>query len=476
MAISGAAASPNSGYHTSTAVAFFLTVLNARLGWWLGNPALQQQYKRSSPTFGLSYLLVELFGLANTRRRYVNLSDGGHFDNLGVYELVRRRCNYIIACDGEQDPDMTFGGLAGVIRKCRTDFGAEIEINVDQLRLNAERLSPAHCVVGTITYDNGHQGCFVYLKSSLTGNEEPDVLEYRSRSKLFPHQSTGDQWFDESQFESYRKLGLHVAESAFGGLDTLSRRPQGRYDQRKSAFFDDVRLRHHPRSRLIGEYFTRHTEKLTDLLKAFVDNRDLTGFDESVLSEWTPVVADAPASDLEREARFWCNSMIQLMENVYLDLNLDDLKEQKHPDNAGWMLLFSRWSVTPLFRRTWAIVGTVYGERFQRFFNHLQAEVGRRVTGRWVRDAAAPADPEFASLTVGRVQNGPWDLEGVVTAIGGRATVMRDLDFNGARLVFRLDGHARYRLTLEAKDEPRKGTFGPNDRLDEAVVFNRLRY
>jgi len=151
MAISGAAASPNMGYHTSTAIAFLLTVFNVRLGWWLGNPARGDKYSRSGPTIGLPYLAVELFGLANTDKGYINISDGGHFENLGIYELVRRHCRYIIACDGEQDGNMTFGGLGNAIRKCRTDFGVEIEIDVEQLRLK-NGFSGAHCVVGKIKY------------------------------------------------------------------------------------------------------------------------------------------------------------------------------------------------------------------------------------------------------------------------------------------------------------------------------------
>src|ERR1019366_6022241 len=102
VAISGAAANPNQGYHTSAAVAFLMTVFNVRLGWCLGNPAGSTP-SSNGPTFGLVYTLAELFGTTNSESTFVNLSDGGHFDNLGLYELVRRRCRYIIVCDAEQD-------------------------------------------------------------------------------------------------------------------------------------------------------------------------------------------------------------------------------------------------------------------------------------------------------------------------------------------------------------------------------------
>ena len=215
MAISGAAASPSMGYQSSGSLAFLMTVFNVRLGWWLGSPRLDA-WRESGPGWGLNYLLTELFGLTNDRRKYVYLSDGGHFENLAIYELVRRRCLLIVACDAEQDGDMTFGGLGNAIRKCRTDFGVEVDIDVSRLRKDPKTgVSLEHCAVGTIRYPdhNGSgpvTGTLVYIKSSITGDEPTDVLEYRSRNTAFPHQTTADQFFDESQFESYRKLGYHI--------------------------------------------------------------------------------------------------------------------------------------------------------------------------------------------------------------------------------------------------------------------------
>jgi len=128
MAISGAAANPNSGYHTSGPMAFLLTVFNARLGWLLGNPRHPKASKAAGPLLSSKYLLDELAGQTTATTKFVNLSDGGHFENLGLYELIRRRCRYIVIGDGEQDENMTFEGLGGAIRKCRADFGVEIDL------------------------------------------------------------------------------------------------------------------------------------------------------------------------------------------------------------------------------------------------------------------------------------------------------------------------------------------------------------
>ena len=221
VAISGAAANPNAGYHSSPGVAFLLTVFNARLGWWMGNPRLDH-WMRSSPRQGLFYLLSELLGFASTRRKYVNLSDGGHFDNMGLYELVRRRCRYIVVCDAEQDYTYSSQGLASAIRKCRVDFGVVITMTTELPKPDPDTgLAKWHYAVGRIAYPGAQgYGRLVYLKSSVTGDEPTDVLEYRHRFKEFPHQSTSDQFFDESQFESYRALGLHVGEEVFARSDT----------------------------------------------------------------------------------------------------------------------------------------------------------------------------------------------------------------------------------------------------------------
>jgi hypothetical protein len=203
ISISGAAADPNQGYNTSPAVAFLMTLFDVRLGWWLGNPRKNVESKLSSPRFGLVALLSELFGYTDDRNNFVNLSDGGHFDNMGIYELVRRRCKYIILSDAEQDGAYTFSSLGMAIRKCRVDFGANIEIDPKRIvPLAANGRGDAHCAVGKIKYAEGFDGTLVYIKSSLIGDEPEDVLQYAAANPAFPHESFLDQWFTESQFEA----------------------------------------------------------------------------------------------------------------------------------------------------------------------------------------------------------------------------------------------------------------------------------
>jgi hypothetical protein len=238
VGISGAAISPNMGYHSDSALAFLMTVFDVRLGWWAGNTRHQggrwtgnpryklswkgtaPPWKRRGPGLGILYLLLELFGSTDDERAYVYLSDGGHFENLGIYELVRRGCRLVLVCDASEDPDYKFEGLGNAIRKCRIDLGVDIDpLPVKNLRPKANKKddtkwSQGHHALGIIHYEkldaSRKPGILVYLKASLTGNEPTDVLDYKSQHPKFPHDATANQFFTESQFESYRKLGEHV--------------------------------------------------------------------------------------------------------------------------------------------------------------------------------------------------------------------------------------------------------------------------
>ena len=224
MAISGAAINPNMGYHSKPSIAFLLGLFNVRLGQWIKNPAETGSTERTSPRLGLLYLLRELGGYTEAGSSYVNVSDGGHFENMGLYELVRRRCRYIIVCDGEEDPKFNFSGIGGAIRKCRTDFGAEITLDPRQIEAEPGKLSKVHCAIGTIRYKEARckTGFVLYIKTSLTGDEPTDVLEYQKRCPAFPNQSTADQFFTESQFESYRSLGYHAMNRVMEPVGAIS--------------------------------------------------------------------------------------------------------------------------------------------------------------------------------------------------------------------------------------------------------------
>ncbi len=219
VATSGAATNPNMGYHTSAALSALLSVFNVRLGRWCGNPRHPTAWRKTSPRFGGFALLKEVFGQLNSLAKFLNVSDGGHFENLGIYELVRRRCFVVVAVDAGCDPDYQFEDLANAIRKCWTDFGTRIEIDLDELRpRGAPKRSESHFAVGYIHYPDALPGVLIYLKATLSGDESSDVKEYADRHDKFPNESTSDQFFDENQFESYRELGRYTGLKVFTPL------------------------------------------------------------------------------------------------------------------------------------------------------------------------------------------------------------------------------------------------------------------
>jgi hypothetical protein len=150
---------------------------------------------------------------------WVNLSDGGHIENMATIELLRRRCKLIVIGDGEEDSHHGFGGLATLMRTARLDLGIHIDIGLDALRLDTARRCKTHTAIGRIRYPGESEyGYLLYLKSSCTGDEDDVIGEYRGRNEAFPHESTADQFFDEGQFEAYRSLGQHIGEDAIRAL------------------------------------------------------------------------------------------------------------------------------------------------------------------------------------------------------------------------------------------------------------------
>jgi hypothetical protein len=164
-------------------------------------------------------LLREVLGRLDETYRWVNVSDGGHIENLAGIELLRRRCRYVVIGDGEEDPGHRFNGLATLIRTARIDLGIHVEIDVDALRLDERGLSARHWAVAKIHYPGESEpGHLLYLKSSMTGDEDEVIREYRRGQPSFPHEPTADQSFDEAQFEAYRSLGQHIGEQALEHL------------------------------------------------------------------------------------------------------------------------------------------------------------------------------------------------------------------------------------------------------------------
>ncbi|TMJ06017.1 MAG: cell division protein [Alphaproteobacteria bacterium] len=250
MAISGAAASSNMGSQSIRPLRPTLALLNIRLGYWLKNPRYvserEPRWSRLSDRFSF-FLLSEILGRLYENSNNVYLTDGGHIENLGVYELLKRRCKLIVVSDAEADISMRFPSFITLQRYARIDLGVRIEMPWDDIRkttsawmgLHTKDTGAAipsagpHAAIGYIDYGEGRSGTILYLKASLSGDENDYIRDYARRFPMFPHETTGDQFFSEEQFEVYRALGFHVAHGVLSGRDNVSAPSQAGPEQRK---------------------------------------------------------------------------------------------------------------------------------------------------------------------------------------------------------------------------------------------------
>jgi len=406
VAISGAAANPNMGFNTNPALAFLMTLFNVRLGWWISNPRRKDMWRagngpglgRPTPKFALLSLFQELFGAVGDDAAYVNLSDGGHFENMGLYELVRRRCKHIIVCDAEEDADMSFGGMGMAITKCRADFGAEIDLDFRPLRKDPETgYSKTHCVVGTVRYpppwaavadpksertdcpcledvkDDPFTGVIVYMKSSLVGDEPPDLLAYQLKSPEFPQDSTANQWFTESKFEAYRRLGHHVAMTTIRpALSPIHGEVRERDDI--DTLFNRMYAIWYPRTPEMEKYLGDHLKQYEGILKELRERKELVGL-EAALSDprnsnaVKKVTWIAPGGDEQSRlypAQF-ASSLLDFMYTVYTDLLLAFPDNRVSPHAEWWICLFRRWCRVNLVRDTWTSHAPIYSVEYRLF-------------------------------------------------------------------------------------------------------------
>lgn len=203
-----------------------MTLFNVRLGAWLPNPAMRRTIakerwallKASGPRNEVPTLLQELIGRSDTDGDFLYLSDGGHFDNLGVYEMLRRRCRLIVAVDAGQDKDYAYEDLARLKQNIQIDLG--VTITFTKPITVKERVLAPQGALATIRYpQDGDRpeatGHLLYLKSWLPADSPVELAAYRLRNIDFPHESTGNQFFTESDFESYRHLGNYLADAIF---------------------------------------------------------------------------------------------------------------------------------------------------------------------------------------------------------------------------------------------------------------------
>ena len=229
VAISGAAANPNAGVAgqgltTNPVISILMSIFNLRLGYWASNPRYKNGQDETPSYWKPGFWEVVNRNKMNEEASYVQLSDGGHFENLALYELIRRRAKFIVVCDAGADPNYEFADLANAIEKVRVDFGAIIEIDRTALEplipqsdssessLNYAVSEKSYLLANIDYNDGGEKGQLVYIKTALSKTIPADIHGYKRLNPDFPDQTTADQFFDEIQFEAYRELGWQIVQ------------------------------------------------------------------------------------------------------------------------------------------------------------------------------------------------------------------------------------------------------------------------
>lgn len=236
MAASGAAANASAGYigtgiTMNPLVSSVMSLLNIRLGLWVGNPLYQKAGTiRSIPTFLNPGLVAGILGQAHDRKsKFIELTDGGHFENLGLYELVRRKLGLILIVDGEADPTISLQALVSATRRVEQDFHASLTffpgLGPERLIMYPSAGYPAGVryakspfIVGELIYDDGTEGTLILVKATVIKEMDFTTSGYLASNPDFPHQSTVDQFFNPDQFDAYRYLGY---ESGLQAVEKL---------------------------------------------------------------------------------------------------------------------------------------------------------------------------------------------------------------------------------------------------------------
>lgn len=387
LTVSGAAAGTGVGYQTFFAQSFLAALFNIRLGQWVPNPRRNSGQRLA---FWPAYIIREVFGLTNEWSRLVNVSDGGHTgDNVGIYPLLERRCQVIIACDAEADSSIAFGSFTEALRHAYVDLGVDVDIDLSMILPDpATGLSKSHCAIGRIRYPECPQrpSWLIYIKNSLNGNEPAPVLNYKRTSPAFPHESTADQFFDDAQFESYRALGDHIAEETFGRwiVEPQIREALGLpyaavtestceiqfpldYNRRAWDAWDDLLIHHSPFKAADNEQFKELTKSLNELERVVMENPGLHAYyRECMMGDHGDAMA--PAGVTPVDPLNLAVMQIQLMEDAYFSLRLDQYANAH--DNRGWMNLFRRWAQSKTFREYFQQLQLMYSNDFVTFYCH----------------------------------------------------------------------------------------------------------
>lgn len=409
------------------AVTYLMATFNLRLGLWLTHPSSEawrhygwrSRAMRSSLP-GLAFYR-ELFGRSRATAPRVHLSDGGHFENMALFELLRRHCRYIVASDCGADPDVAFDDFGNLVRRAREDLGIEIAIDLSPLRRDEKSgFARQQMVAGDIHYPNGDVGVLLLFKPTLTGDEPVDVRQYHDRNGDFPNESTGDQFYDEAQWEAYRRLGVHASRSAFRSVMDAIALMEDDLDggDRAACVFAYARREWLPAPPDAHARISRLNARAAELDAALgtpeheAVRREVYGeiavlegvggapayrSSASIYSPTSDANTIAGALGIVREA-------LLFMEEAFVCEELD--RRGSHPLYLGLINYFSRWTGAPSVRAWWPVLRPMHSKAFAHYLERQFGITGHGGRGPYgaARVSDAVVDPKQPGAIAARAR------------------------------------------------------------------------
>lgn len=222
MALSGAAIAPSMGRMTRSPYRMLMALANLRLGVWIPNPRRLEKFEKSllQPKPGPQYFVREMFGRNHLDAPFIYVTDGGHYDNLGLVELLRRKCKTIWCIDASGDQEDTFDTFGEALMTADSELNVKIDVDPTTMAPTTPRSanSPWYVPIpyskGKITYPDGGEGTIVIVKAGVPKDAPWSVRAYASDHPKFPCDPTLDQLYDSDRFDAYRELGRFSVEQA----------------------------------------------------------------------------------------------------------------------------------------------------------------------------------------------------------------------------------------------------------------------
>ncbi len=246
--------------------------------------------------------------------------------------------------DGGCDPNLEFEDLAGLIRKCRTDFGIRIEIDTGPIKRTATGLSHWHCAIGKIHYEDvdvdAEPGILVYLKSSLTGDEPPDLQQYAPMTQPF---RTRPQPISSSTKPSSRVTARSDFTWPFQVFSKVEADAHATLEQTNEAIFENLHDRWFPAPPELEANFDKIAEAYNQLQSTLRSDHNLRAFTYDLYPELArPTDDELKINPYDRGCAelHMVNQMLLLMEKAWIAVKLEGFPE--HPMNRGWMNEFRR--------------------------------------------------------------------------------------------------------------------------------------